>query len=278
MNSVKKLSFLAIICVWGLLIPSFAGALPITFTASGTGTGGTAISASAMFDLVTYNFGSGGTNALKITLTNTGGPTDVHGNLLTGIFFSLEGVDSLPTTAAGFDGLAETVKVLIPNGTGPRDDAIGTNYNVDIAPAVNGTATDATYVLSNGPFGTANSGISYAAYNYGIGTVGYGLTGFDGAATDGDTYGIAAAGTNYLGNVKSALPLIDTSAVFWIDVPEGLTNLQLTNAAFAFGSLPDNKLSVPIPEPVSMLLMGAGLMTWGALHRRSGKRRQKRAQ
>jgi|GEM_PF-2548701 len=30
----------------------------------------------------------------------------------------------------------------------------------------------------------------------------------------------------------------------------------------------------PIPEPVGMLLMGAGLMTWGALHRRKRRRRK----
>ena len=222
----------------------------VTYTASGTGTDGHAISASAAFDFVSYDFasGSGLQPALQITLTNTSSePTSHVGNLLTGFFFSLDGVGALSTTSAGFDGRAATVLTS----------RMAPDTNVDIAPAASGTGM---YQLSNGPFGTANSGISYSAFSYGIATVGSGLAGFSGLS-GGDNYGIAAAGSNLtLDGLPNALPLIDTTAIFWILRPEELDNLsQLTNARFAFGSLPDNKLDL-VPIPGSLILFGSGLL------------------
>ena len=274
MNSVKKLSFLAIICVWGLLIPSFAGATLIT--GSGTGTEGATLSSSADFSFGTHDFGLGSVNAIQIILTNTSTTTSYRANLLTGFFWSFSTDGLFTTTSAGFDGLATTVRTSNTTSTS----------NVDIAPAVRdsdiyslnnfyaqGDKTDNLSPAQGGPR-------DWSAYEYAIATVAYGLGGFNGNLVGGDNYGIAAAGSNLtLDGLPTALPVIDSFATFWIAAPAGMTSLpEITNFAFAYGSLPDNKLSVPIPEPVSMLLMGAGLMTWGALHRRSGKRRQKRAQ
>jgi len=108
--------------------------------------------------------------------------------LVTGIFFSLKDY-STPLGTSGFDGRAATVWTASTTHIS----------NVDIAPAVQGGSTDGMYQFVNLFQQTdkiANRGIDYSAYAYGIGTVGYGLGGFSGAATGGDNYGIAAAGSD----------------------------------------------------------------------------------
>ena len=244
-NKVIRLSLWS--CLLTMAAPAHAG---FVVDASGTGTAGEAISATAEFDFVAYDFdfGLGEQDALQITLTNTSDTTSFRGNLLTSFFFSLAGVGALPITSAGFDGIAETVQTTT-GGT--------TVSNVDIAPAAN---KDGTYQLSNGPFGIANIGEDYSAYDYGIATVGMGLKGFSGAAVGGDNYGIFASGSDLSQDgLPKAIPLIDTTAIFWILKPVELTSFsQLTAARFGFGSLPDNSL-VAIPEPAVLHLLVAGI-------------------
>jgi hypothetical protein len=229
-------------------------AFGLSFTGSGTGTSGFPISATAGFDFVQHDFGSGNVDAVKITLINTADSTTLRGNLITGLFFSLDGnVGNLSTTSAGFDGMAGTVRLSNATNTS----------NVDIAPAVNNTSTDGTYQLSNGPFGVANSGGNYSAFEYGIATVGMGLTGFSGAAVNGDDYGIFASGSpvDTEDGLPQARPLIDTSAMFWIARPALWTSLdQLgTNVRVTYGSLPDSFITITTPEPTSLLVWGGVL-------------------
>ena len=226
------------------------GAFGLSFMGSGTGTGGP-ISSTVGFDFGTHDFGSGSVDAVKITLINTAASTTVRGDLITGLFFSLSGgVGNLPTTAAGFDGLAGTVRT-----------SSATNIsNVDIAPAINATATDGTYQLSNGPFGIANSGGNYSAFGYGIATVGMGLTGFSGNAVNGDDYGIFAAGSNVdSGGLGAARPIIDTNAMFWIARPAEWTSLDQLGRSVrvTYGSLPDHSITTFVPEATSMLVWGS---------------------
>ncbi len=233
----------------GALLAFPAAGHALTYTGSGLGTNGTPISATADFDLVTYDFGGGAVDALQITLTNTADVTDLRGNLLTGIFFNISDVGSLPTDATGFDGLAPTVHT---NQTGT------TVSNVDIAPAVNGTATDGTYQLVNGPFGIANDGTNFAGWDYGISTVGQGL-GFNGSDVGGDDYGIFAPGSN-LDGTNIPVPVIEGSATFWVAAPGELTSLDQLGPTvrFTYGSLPDNYFT-GVPEPGAAALFGLGL-------------------
>lgn len=252
------------------LFPTRCHADSVTFAGTGTGTSGQQIAASASFLFVTYDFGDGlgPVDSVQLTLRNTAVSTSLRSNLLTGVFFSLTGtVGNLPTSSSGFDG---TANVLTTTGTVVRD----------IAPAVNNTATDGGFQLANGPFGTANSGVSYAAFRYGISTVGGGLAGFNGAALNagngGDDYGIFAAGSDTSSGQLAALrPIVNSSATFYIKRPTGWTTAtQVSAVRFGYGSLPDNQLegSLQSPEPSTfgLLALGGGLIAW------AGRNRQKR--
>ena len=211
---------------------------------------GFAISATAEFDLVNYDFGAGSVSALQITLTNTAATTDVRGNLVTGIFFNLSGVGAFDNTSTGFDGLAATVK----------DSMTTFVNNVDLGPAINGSGTDGTYLMVNGGFGVANDGTDFSGFGYGISTVGQGL-GFNGAAVNGDDYGIHAPGSDFtLDGLPSTFPSIELSATFRLKAPAGLTSLTQLDpvARITYGSLPDNFLTTP--EPGTGVLVGMGLV------------------
>lgn len=246
--------------LWSLLLmlPAITHA-GFVIEGSGTGTSGESIDARAEFDFVSHDFGAGSVDAIQITLTNLSEVTSFRGNLLTSFFWSLADdpvsgnpVGNLSTTSSGFDGLAATVQTTVGGST---------TTNVDIAPAVNNTTTDGTWQLSNGPFGTANSGDSYSAYDYGIATVGMGLTGFSGAAVNGDDYGIFASGSDLTQDgLPQTVPVIDTSAVFWILRPSEFTSYsQIIAARFGFGSLPDNYIIASIPEPMTLSLFSIGI-------------------
>lgn len=241
-------SVVGALLAWG----NAAQAATVTFQASGTGTDGDNISAKAVFeDGVFYDFGTGGMNAIKITLTNLSDPLNFRGNLLTSVFWSGWGGTDLPTTSPGFDGMAGKVFT---------DTAGNSTPNVDIAPAINNGPTDGTYQLSNGPFSIANDGNDFSAYDYGIATVGMGLAGFNGGAVNDDDYGIASASTNLTSDgLPQALPFIDQMAMFWIAVPEEFTVDGISDTvAFGFGSKPDNTLVTPLPA--AAWLFGTGLL------------------
>ncbi|HTN04554.1 MAG TPA: XDD4 family exosortase-dependent surface protein, partial [Planctomycetaceae bacterium] len=224
-----------------MFVVAIGGQAQATLTFSGTGTGiGGAVGAKAEFDFESHDFGSGGVDAIKIALTNTSAITTDPADLLTGVFFSFSTeLGNLSTTAAGFDGSA-TVVTGSPGPGGKPTAAPYSSSVKDIAPALDSTATDGGYALTNGPFTTSSGGSNLSAYRYGISTVGATLTGLNGddLGPPADNYGIFAGPSDYTNPpLQSMLPLIDTVAYFWIAKPTGLTNLnQITSVGFTFGS------------------------------------------
>lgn len=224
----------------------------VIYSGSGVGANNAAISASVTFDFVRHDFGLGSVDSVQISVSNTSPTTAYSANLISGLFFSVDGdVGSLSTTSAGFDGLAATLRTSNTKSVS----------NVDIAPAVRRTPTYGAYVLSNGPFRTANDGTDFSSFAYGIATAGMGLV--NGSAVDGVGYGIAAAGSNLNSDgLKTLDAVVDATAVFWIAAPSAWTSLdQIADPIrVTFGSAPEAYLTLTrphiAPEPASMLVWG----------------------
>jgi len=254
------------------------------FTVSGTGTGGTSISYQAEFDFIDRDsslatgVGGDGLETIQLTLTNLSDNTDVRGNLITGFWFSLNSVSALDVNS--FDGTAGTVVTSVDGNRIPD----ATSSNVDIAPAVNNTATDGTFQFEAGPFGTSNNGDDYSAFDYGLTTTAGGLGSFSGAALNGgngqDDYGIFTTNdpngalANNLVAGSTVLPLIDTTATFFWDRPNDFLLLSQIDEVVRFsrGSLPDGFLDTStqvIPEPSTLALAFFGILCFGLLRRRT---------
>ena len=268
---VRSRLVLALLAIILGVVPIAAQAVPLTLSASGTGTGGQTISATAVFDIVTHDFGSGAVDAIQITLTNTSATTSYRGNLITGIFVDFAGTydPTLPTNNTGFDGFAPTI----------RHSNSSTSYSKDVAPAVNNTATDGTWILANGPFGSSKIGVDYSAYDFAITTVGNSTVGTgNGNNVDGDNYGIAAAGSDLTQDgLPQATPVIDTTVTLWILKPADFNLSLIQGVSFGYGSLPDNNLTVEVPsvpEPGTLALVGSGLLGIAGAARRRRKARR----
>lgn len=232
MNHLLKNLFLTLAAA-GVL-----GAAPLTIS----GTSGS-LGASATFA------NSGGN--LVLTLVNTSTLTAVPSDVLTAVFFDIDGTGPV----------LSPMSAVLPTGA---------------KTCVGGTCTTESGLVVGGEWAyVANP--SQVAREYGIGTAGFGIFGqanFPGpnlegpTAVGGDGYGIVA--NNYTPNPGlSAKTVIQNSVVFTLS---GFGNLDpsvsIQNVFFQFGSeLTDPHIPgdphtppPPVPEPATMAVMGSGLV------------------
>ena len=238
--------FVMLMVLGGLV--SQAKAVPITFTGSGTGVSGVALSASAAFTI------SG--NTLTISLSNiapNNSGTDVPGNTLTGVFFDLTGNPTLTPTSA-----------TIAAGS-----LVQAN-KCDIGPC-NGSTTNVggefRYDTGSFPVG-ADRGIASAGYIGGAANFGgSNLDAPSNGAVNGINFGIISLDSTFTPNGGlSGEPLIRNNVVFVLTGVSGLSESDISHVSFQYGTAtnePNVPGGTPVPEPATLLLLGSGLMGMG---------------
>ena len=249
-----------LVCGLVLGMTAAAEAVPISFSAAN---GGSGLSAHVTFA------DSGGN--LIVTLTNTS-LQDVTepAQLLTGLFFKVNGTDPTLTPVSAFLGPTSFV-------TGAPNAPAGGNVGGEWA-----YTTDTTQYQTN----------------QGIASAGYGIFGdanFNGPdlsnplAVNGFNYAITSAGDNPNtgnGGVLSSGGLIQNQVKFTLSGWSGSAADRITKVVFQYGtSLSEPRLNgtsgvgveaqTPVPEPTSMLLLGSGL---GLAALRARRRRKREGQ
>jgi len=230
----------------GTLLMIASSAMALTFNSSSAnmyidGLPTATLSATADFTLTSGDM-------LQIVLTNTGGAANTNPDVLMGLFFNVAGTN-IPTVSAGSSAMAESL--------------------------VN---TDGT-VANPGPVCVGNywafaSGLNvYNKFNAGISGVGLGIFGKDNLITqpgingqpDGGDYGIVNGFTSPTSVNANKNPYIQDSLTVLLHVEPTFDLDNITAVGFQYGT---SLASTPVPEPGTMVLLGAGLLGLGIFSRR----------
>lgn len=238
----------------------------ISFSASGVGpVSGTNLGATATFALT----GS----MLSVTLSNTGDATRFQADVLTALFFDIQGAPSLTKETASL----------------PEGRVVQWTGDYDTGSEEMWSGSPVSDVSGEWAFGYGLSGAPGGA-NYGLSSAGFGLFGsehlfsqeslFPPLAPDGVAFGIASddelAPANAGQAKKLSDPLIKSVVVFTLtDVPETFKASDISNVSFQYGTSLDDANITPSPSGVvglaSLGLMG-GIWCLFRRLRRSVKR------
>jgi hypothetical protein len=244
---LKKLQWTAAVALaMASLLPWPAAADPITFAGSSG-----SLSASVRFVV-------NGDRTLTVILTNTSAnDVRVETEVLTAVFFSLSDTALTPLSAVLSDGS----QVLydddpVPNGQ-PAGGVVGGEWAYE-------------------PSTTLGAGISSAGFGAGY----FAEPNFPGAnlappaALDGGQYGLLSAGdvasTGAPGNILGSGGLIRNSVTFTLGDLDcySAADCNFGSVRFQYGSAIADPHFSPVPEPSTLMLLGAGLAGSAFLRRR----------
>jgi len=222
-------------------------------SASGVGTTGTNLSAAATFEI------SG--NTLTVTLSNTGDATRYQADILTALFFDIEGAPSLD-----LDDM-DNATALLPAGHGAVQ-WVGDHKTGSEQPYT-WSGSPANDVSGEWAFKDGLSGAPGGA-NYGFSSAGLDLFGphdlfsdqslYSKKAPDGSPFGIASV--DGLAPTSSSLgdrPYIKSVVVFTLTVADTIETLHISNVSFQYGTdLSETNIT---PSPTGVVgLASLGLM------------------
>jgi hypothetical protein len=226
----------ALLWAAGLLAVEVASArASVTFTGSGTNVAtGQLLAATATFDSI-----SGGTQ-LQLTLSNLGGAVHDKSDILTGVFFDLNGVGTMTPVSA----LLNSGSVLL-NGPLSSGDSLGDNWeylaNLSGVPGnpTRGIAAAGLGIFSKGNFGSRGQNLQGADY--------------------GLINGTGASGNDHIPGMQ----LENNSMVFTLGgLPAGFSLSAVSDVEFQYGTTlaPSEPMLVArvVPEPSALALLALG--------------------
>jgi len=279
-----------LITVLALVVGASEAGATVLFSNTANG-----LSASAYF---TISAGAGNTQTLTILLTNTdtatgsGAPTD-PATVLTGLFFNLGTGTFTPTSATLISGADATTF----NATRPASDpdvkagSIDQTAQCDVASCAGQTNVGGEWSYAAGGANWLNGttqGIASSGYLSGNTSAGNfnGPNYDDPAALDGINFGVVPYGwTDYSGNGGlDKDPLIEGTVKFVLSIPKGLTEADIKNVYFTYGTAPGEGTLVGttsatpttsgtptsgnVPEPAALSILGVALAGFGYRLRR----------